>query len=399
VLVSLTLGFLSGLPVAAQTPVSNLVFTVGTTIQDSGGHNWSYVLIGTPQPQLLAGKHFAIFSKPGFPTNAGTFTLRGTIFQQSDPTAINTLLNQSIALGENLTSLSNSLNTLLHKVPGITSLPLPQKVAAGFQVAATDPNTAQMLGLLAHVNPGLTLCAGQAFSEQITVVTTYEVREVNLATGVAGDVLGRVSIIPGVPVILPAPGYPFQVVTNDPSDDLRIRLRWGTPPELRRLALLGFGFNVWRLPATNAIAAGYNTNPPTLSQLFSDSLVVQANQAPVMARQDYSTGHGAGAADDPADLTTYFLSDDNGRSHHLPPFNDGAQFYYFITARDVLGRDGLVSAGGLAQACRRLRPQPPTSLKVQNALHVVTLGLTKTNQQSLLLTWQQNTNSTDQVSE
>ena len=37
VLVSLTLGFLSGLPVAAQTPVSNLVFTVGTTIQDSGG--------------------------------------------------------------------------------------------------------------------------------------------------------------------------------------------------------------------------------------------------------------------------------------------------------------------------------------------------------------------------
>ena len=118
---------------AGQTPVSNLVFTVGTTIQDSGGHNWSYVLIGTPQPQLLAGKHFAIFSKPGFPTNAGTFTLRGTIFQQSDPTAINTLLNQSIALGENLTSLSNSLNTLLHKVPGITSLPLPQKVAAGRQ--------------------------------------------------------------------------------------------------------------------------------------------------------------------------------------------------------------------------------------------------------------------------
>src|ERR1039457_6790664 len=156
VLVSLTLGFLSGLPVAAQTPVSNLVFTVGTTIQDSGGHNWAYVLIGTPQPQLLAGKHFAIFSKPGFPTNAGTFTLRGTIFQQSDPTAINTLLSQSIALGENLTSLSNSLNTLLHKVPGITNLALPQKILAGFQAAQSNANTAQFLGLLAHVNPGLT---------------------------------------------------------------------------------------------------------------------------------------------------------------------------------------------------------------------------------------------------
>jgi hypothetical protein len=98
----------------AQAPLSNLVFTVGTTIQDSGGHNWSYVLIGTPQPPLLAGKHFAIFGKPGFPTNAGTFTLRGTIFQQSDPNAINALLNESIALGENLTSLSNALNTLLY---------------------------------------------------------------------------------------------------------------------------------------------------------------------------------------------------------------------------------------------------------------------------------------------
>ena len=387
------------LPVAAQSPLSNLVFTVGTTIQDSGAHNWSYVLIGAPQPQLLAGKHFAIFSKAGFPTNAGTFTLRSTIFQQSDPTAINALLNQSIALGENLTSLSNALNTLLHNVPGITSLSLPQKVATAFQVAVTDANTAQMLGLLAHVNPGLTLCAGQAFSEQITATTTYEVREVNLATGVPGDVLGRVTIIPGAPVILPAPGYPFQVVTNDPSDNLRIRLRWGTPPELRRLGLLAFGFNVWRIPVTNAIASGYNTNPPTITQLYSDPHFTPANQAPVMATQDYSTGHGAGAADNPSDPITYFFSDDNGRSHGFPAFSDGTQFYYFITARDVLGRDGLVSAGGLAQACRRLRPQPPTKLQVQNAVHVLTLGGTKTNQQSFLLTWQQNTNGGDQVSE
>ncbi len=395
----LALWFSSGTQAGAQSPVSNLVFTVGTTIQDASAHNWSYVLIGAPEPQLLAGKHFAIFGKSGFPTNAGTFTLRGTIFQQSDPGAINALLNQSIALGENLTSLSNVLNILLHNVPGITSLPLAQKVATAFQVAASDPNTAQMLGLLGHVNPGLTLCAGQAFSEQITAITTYEVREVNLATGVPGDVLGRVTIIPGAPVILPAPGYPFQVVTNDPSDDLRIRLRWGTPPELRRLGLLSFGFNVWRIPLADAVAAGYNTTPPTLSQLYNDPHFTPANQSPVMATKDYSTGHGAGAADDPADPITYFLSDDNGRSHGLPAFNDGDQFYYFVTARDVLGRDGLVSPGGRAQACRRLPPQPPTKLQVQNTLHVLTIGSTKTNQQSLLLTWQQNTNASDQVTE
>ena len=344
----LALSLLTALSAVAQTPLSNLVFTVGTTIQDSGGHNWSYVLIGAPQPQLLAGKRFAIFGKPGFPTNAGSFTLRGTIFQQTDPNAINTLLAQSIALGENLTSLSNALNTLLHKVPGITNLALPQKILAGFQAAQSNANTAQFLGLLAHVNPGLTMCAGQAFAEQITGVTTYEVRELNLATGVPGDALGRVTITPGAPTVLPSPGYPFQVVTNDPSDHLRIRLRWGTPPELRRLSLLGFGYNLWRIPITNALAAGYNTIPPTLSQLYGDTHFTLANSAPVMAAKDFTTGHGAGAADDPADPTTFFFSDDNGHAFGLPPFTDGAQFYYFVTARDVLGRDGLVSPGGLA---------------------------------------------------
>ena len=395
----LALSLLTALPAAAQTPLSNLVFTVGTTIQDGGGHNWSYVLIGAPQPLLLAGKRFAIFGKPGFPTNAGSFTLRGTIFQQSDPNAINTLLTQSLALGENLTSLSNALNTLLHKVPGITNLALPQKILAGFQAAQSNANTAQFLGLLAHVNPGLTMCAGQAFAEQITGVTTYEVREVNLATGAAGDALGRITITPGAPTVLPAPGYPFQVVTNDPSDHLRIRLRWGTPPELRRLSLLGFGYNLWRIPITNALAAGYNTTPPTLSQLYSDNHFTLANSAPVMAAKDFSTGHGAGAADDPADPTTYFFSDDNGHAFGLPPFTDGAQFYYFVTARDVLGRDELVSPGGLAEACRRLRPQAPANLRVQNVLHVLTVGITKTNQQSFLLNWQQNTNTNDQVTE
>src|ERR1017187_6684912 len=79
---------------SSAQPLSNLVFTVGTTIQDALLQNWSYVLLGAPAPQLLAGKQFAVFSKAGFPTNSGTFALRGTIFQQTDVSAINTLLNQ-----------------------------------------------------------------------------------------------------------------------------------------------------------------------------------------------------------------------------------------------------------------------------------------------------------------
>ncbi len=204
-----------------------------------------------------------------------------------------------MALGENLSSLGSGLDTLLHNIPGITNLTLQRKVIAGFQAASTNADTAQILGLLGHVNPGLTLCAGQGFSEEITTVTTYEVREVNPATGAAGEVLGQVTVTPGSPVILPAPGYPFQVVTNDPSDNLLIRLRWGTSPAFRRLSLLSFGFNVWRIPLTNAVSEGYTSTPPTLTQLYSDSHFTLVNESPVMATKDFSLGTGAGAANDP----------------------------------------------------------------------------------------------------
>src|ERR1041385_1448751 len=105
----------------AQTPLSNLVFTVGT----SASNNWSYVLVNATTPSLLLGKRFAVYGKPGYPTNAGTFTLRGNIFQQTDTSAINVLLNQSIALGQDLNALNNSFAHvvgsnvvgLLHNVP------------------------------------------------------------------------------------------------------------------------------------------------------------------------------------------------------------------------------------------------------------------------------------------
>jgi hypothetical protein len=386
---------LSVLAARAQTPISNLVVTVGTSIQDTSGNYWSYVLLGSPQGQLLAGKQFAIYGKAGYRTNAGTFTLRGTAFQQTEPKPANALLNQSVALGENLASLGTVLDTLLHNVPGIASQTLGQKVITAFQTAATNPNTASVLALLAHVNPGLTLCAGQGFSEEITSVTTYEVREVNLATGVAGEVLGRVTIVPGSPVVLPAPGFPFQVVSNSPSDHLRVRLRWGTSDAFRRLSLLSYGFNVWRIPLANAVAAGYSNTPPTLNQLYTDRNFTLANQAPVIATKDFSTGHGTGAADDPADQTTYFFSDQNGYtglSNSPPAFADGQQFYYFITARDVLGRDGLVSPGAMGEAFRRIPPQAPTYVRVQNVYH-----LHPTNQQSLMITWLQDPNVNDLV--
>jgi hypothetical protein len=403
-----------GMGAGAQTPISNLVVTVGTTIQDGSGNNWSYVLIGAPQAQLLAGKQFDIYAKPGFPTNTGTFSLRGKIFQQTDANAINTLLNESVALGENLTALNNAFNTLLHTSANIATLPLPQAVLAGFQAAATNADTAQAIGLLAHLHPGLVLCAGQGFAEVIAGTTTYEVREANPATGQAAEVVGRVTIVPGSPTVLPAPGMPFQVTTNDPSDNLRIRLRWGTSDDFRRVSLLSFGFDVWRIPLAAAVAAGYTVAPPSPTQLEADPNFTQANTAPVMATKDFSINSGPGGANDPADTTTYFFSDKKGYTGITnlmtniygivlqispPPFNDGDQFYYFITARDVLGRDGLVSPGGLAEAFRRIPPQPPTGVQVQNVFQVLNSGSAAVNEQFLTVNWQQNVNANDLVTE
>ena len=383
----------------AQAPINDLIFTVGTTIRDAGNQDFSYVLVGAVDPALLRGKRFAVYGKAGDPSSASAFTQRGDLFQQTDSAAINTLLNQSVSLGQSLSGLAQTLDGTLRRVPGITNQPLPQKVLTLFQVAATNQQMATLLRLLALNHPGIRLSLGQAFAEPIAGVTTYEVREADPVTGVAGDVLGRVTITPGAPVVLPAPGPPFQLVTNHPNDHLTIRLRWGTPDALRRLSLLNYGFNVWRISRASAESAGFDLAPPTLTQLYGNPDFRLVNEAPTTATKDFSAGSGAGAANDPADRTTYFFSDNNHRSRPgALAFADGEEFYYFVTARDILGRDGLVSPGGLTRACRRVPPIAPTDPSIRNEPKITELGggLT-TNEQRFRILWKQNTNAADLV--
>ena len=386
---------------SAQTGLSNLVFAVGTTIQNTNAQSLSYLAIGSEAPSLLARKQFAVFGKTGFATNAGAFTLRGKMVLHTSTAEISPLLDQSVALRDDLTSLSNALNVVLRKIPGAASLPLAQKMSTALQLANTDAGLRSTLDFLGRNHPSILLCDGQAFSEVISSVTTYEIREVNLADGSAGDVIGRVTVVPGSPVVLPAPGYPFQLQsagmsfrdgTNNPAERIKIYLRWGTPPELRRLALLNFGFNVWRMDKATAEQNNFNVTPPaTLAQLYTNATL--ANDAPVMATKDFS----ANAPDDPADASTFFFVDDNGRKFGMPMFVDGAQYYYFITARDLLGRDGLVSAGTLATACRHLPPDAPTGLKVKNILQAVPFNGGTTNVPRLQLSWTQNIDTNDNV--
>ncbi len=385
----------------AQTPVDDLIFTVGTTYRSPANQDWSFVLVGAADAALVRGKRFAVYGKPGDASSASTYSLRGTIFRQTDPAAVNTLLTQSTALGQDLNGLSDAINMLLRRVPGITNQPLPQKVLTLFQNAETNATSAAALALLTVANPGLRMCLGQAFAEASAVTTTYEVREVNALTGVAGNVVGRVTIVPGSPVVLPAPGRPFQVVTNHPDDHLLVRLRWGTPDALRRLSLLGYGFNVWRLPRATAESANFHVTPPTVAQIYANPAFRRINQGPVVTTRDFSAGSGAGAADDPADRESVFITDNNGRRQSGGvEFADGAEFYYFITARDVLSRDGLVSPGGLGRACRRIPPLAPIDLSARDVVQVLPLpGGANTNVQRIRVAWLQRTNTSEQVTQ
>ena len=388
----------SSVAASAQTPLSNLVFAVGTTKPDMANQQWSYVLLDSADATILAGRRFAVFGKPGDAASPSTFTRRGTMSPQTDPAAINTLLNQSVALGDDLGSLNDSFARVigtnivgfLRKVPGITSQSLPQRIVTAFQLATADPELGETLTMLGHGHPGMNLCLGRAFSEQINGITTYELRELDPGTGTPGDVVGRVTVVPGAPVVLPAPGRPFQVVTNDPSDHLRIRLRWGSPPALRQLSLLQSGYNVWRIPRAVAEAGNFHVVPPSIAVLHSNPDFVPANPGAVIPPVEMDLGNGFGGAEYAADRVQYFFGD-TGRASGTT-FIDGEEFYYFVTARDLLGRDGLVSPGGLARACRRLAPKPPTELRVENA---VVPG--STNMPRLLVRWRQNTNTVDAV--
>jgi hypothetical protein len=379
--------FLIGRNCFAQAPLSDLIFTVGTTARDGGNNDWSYLIIGTPSSELLAGKQFAVFGKNGDSASPNPFSQRGTMARLNDAGNINLKLSQASALGQNLALLNDSLNLTLRKVPGITNQPLANKVLTALQLAQTDASIATHLELMASGNPALNLCLGRAFAEQISTITTYELREIHPVTGAVGDVVGRATVTPGSPIVLPAPGRPVHVSTTEARDDLLIRLRWSTPDALRRLLLAGNGFNVWRI--RQAVGGGYFGTPPTVAQLYSDTNFVRVNQAAVQAIPLTAAEASAGA-----NTQTYFLADDNGRSRGSAPFPDGERYYYFVTARDVLGRDGLVSLGGKAQACRRRPPQAPLSLTVRDE---PLADVSSNVLQRFRVAWQQNTNTNDVV--
>src|SRR5688572_26509363 len=317
------------LPLPAKDIIEDLVYSAGTTWQDTQNRHWAYLLWQGSQPDLVKGKTFAIYVKSGDANSAALYQRKAVVRLQTDANVIDVLLNRSVNLGENLGVLEERLNNLFQKLIPPASATLAQKLAIIIQSSLSEPEHYRNLILLGRVHPGVSLCLGFAYADQIPHPgkSTFEVREYDPAKDQELAVVGRVTVEAGNPTVLPAPGAPVQVPefpVTSAKGDLNIKLRWAIPDPLRRLSLLGYGFNAYRITKAFAQANNYHLNPPApgvLAQLalkFQDNPinppVARVNRAPVLKSKDFDAANVANF--DPnagGDNTTYFNHDDNRR--------------------------------------------------------------------------------------
>ncbi|MEI8194649.1 MAG: hypothetical protein WCI73_01940 [Phycisphaerae bacterium] len=403
-LVSLLL-LLVTLPAAGQG-MGDFIYTVGTTTRDSAGRDWAYILWQATQPQLMSNKVFAVYAKSGLATNTAPYSRVSIVQLQTDPRVIEPLLTRAQFLGDDLNQLQVDLSGLFGSFIPPVAISRGAQLSAVFRGTIGDPRQYPNLMLLARNHAGVSLALGLAYAQPIPSIgsTTFEVRAYDLAKDQDQAVLGRVTVEAGAPVTLPAPGAPIELPEKSAMGDLNVRLRWGTPDDLRRLTLMQFGYDLYRVSQPYAAAHSWGvSNPPplvTLLNLVSNAPAIakRVNRRPITPMQLFTLSE-ASAITYPGNTNTFFIMDDDGRgrtNYVNLGFTNGAKFYYYVAARDVLGRSGSLSLGTLATICDRLPPLPPTGVEVVNDYYYN--SVTKTNRQTLRVKWKQNLRTNDSVS-
>lgn len=353
----------------AQAPLQNALFTAGTTAKDGQGDAWAFLLFQlTADMETLLGRRLAIYQKPGAIDVPGAFQHSGNVALQDNPAVIKVLLQRASALGQAPGDLNAAVDELFGEFIPNPALAVEEKLSAVIRGSIGDPRQFANLMLLARMHPGVSLALGLAHAQRIPAgVTTFEVRELDFAGAEAG-VLGRVAVDAGQPVVLVAPHAPVAVPETSPMGHLNARLRWGSPDPLRRLSLLQYGFNLYRVDKQFAEGLGWNNAPPAAGVLAAAAgdlpEVRRVNRTPVLPTAQYNDIQ---ALDLNADPSTFFIADDNGLAGENPlPFRDGQRFYYFVAARDILGRDGQTSAGTEVMIHDRVPPHAPRRPDVSN---------------------------------
>lgn len=378
-----------GLLLAGAAPVvrvhaqilEDTVFTLGTVTRDQSNRNWAYVVLQPTEPGLLAQRKLAVYVKAGDATSATPFERQAILTLQTDPAAIAALLQRAANLGDDQAALNSRLSNLFAALIPSGTPTLAERLSIVIRGSLDKPQHYQKLVQLSRFHPSVALCLGFGHAELIgTGKYTFEVRDFDLGANADRGVLGRVTVEAGNPIILPSPGQPFEVKDPSGKGHLNVKLRWPTSPELRRLSLLSYGFNVYRVPkfvADANVALFYSANPDRaqfLAQVKTNPAIGRVTQLPVLASRNFddSAPANVNSAYNPTNKIA-FVADDGGLSGGTYVFKDGQAFIYYVTARDLLGRDGFVSRGALVTICDRMPTDAPRLPVVEN--HYVFTGV------------------------
>jgi hypothetical protein len=397
------LAFLSPLAARAQTGLGEIVYTVGTVARDTHGRDWAYLVWQGADPSLISNRVFAIYAKPGDMTNNAPFTRLSVVSLQTDAAVIEPLIMRAQNIGDDTFKLQQDLLQVFANLAPATAISPAQQLSAVLRGSLGDPNSYQNILLLARNHPSIDLALGFADAELIGPgLTTFEVRIFNMKANADVAVIGRVTLDANNPTVLPAPGPPVQVPDDSPKGDLNLRFRWGTPDELRRLGLMQFGYDLYRVTPAFAQSQGWSaTNPPPPAGLAglastNPAAVHLVNTVPITPGKLFTIPEAADLSSPNADTNTMFIMDDDGRGR--PNYTDlgwtnGAKFLYYAAARDILGRDGFLSPGLLATVCDHMPPMPPRNVHVVNDYEYN--PSTMTSNQSLRVNWTQSVNTND----
>lgn len=394
----LFLALLAG-PLCAAAPQLDALITAATSIRPtSSGPFMAYAVWSAPAPVLPPDLQLSVWMQPN---GAGNFVKQGVAMRIKDEPSVQLLLTRADALGIPRAPLSADIDQLLATwqpratdirpdkslAPELAALPLAARISRALQRGSEFAPAFTALQQLAVAHPALRMCLGTAWAGTIPsgAASNFELRRVDPASGSDGPVVARFSLVPGSGVSLTTPSVPLQVPDLTPGGDLTIKLRWGISDPLRRQLQHTTGFLLHRIARTTADSAGFPANP-SLAQLrafaaANPAAYGLASSAPIPADKLFTD---AEAADFTADPMTYFFAD------RSPSFTDGSQFYYHLTARDLLGRESAPSGRGLGTACRTIPPDVPSDLTATD--EIVTTG-PFTGQRRIVLRWKANSNA------
>ncbi len=381
------------LGLSASLCAQDLLTTIGTTVTVAGQPQ-AYLIWQPQSTSATLVRRIGIYSKPGAADSNGVFVREGIQTLQSSPRTIRAMLELGSKLDRDPRGAATRIDGMYRDItlrqgqapanPADPNFDAAEKLAFIIQSAATEPKLLARLFFLGRAHAGVMLALGHAFTKPLIGLRTYEVRELSDADADL-RVLGRVTLDPAAPLVLPPPGPPVAVPNPvkvgsqfpvSSMDHLNVRLRWSMDPLLKQRLAHTFGFDVFRVKKTVAETLGWHLTPPSATDMLNLLAAVNpadtspdlalANELPIISTQELTPGQAAPNTIDSADLNIVFIADDGVRhtvadgSRALRPYTDGEAFYYFVAARSIAGQPGQLSRGTLVTICDRLPPNPPT---------------------------------------